>query len=140
MMLNKYATALLALSACFAFDCKAYDHSEEYRRCISVPNLSESMEYNCIKEENMALLRKADTLKQQIQNTGLFSELVAKGLTLDKQMADWQTYITSFCEYSKESACAYDKSPQILKEECLYNFMATLVEDWENLLKSAQKR
>ena len=132
--------AFMAFSALWAFDCKAYEHSDEYRRCILTPNLNTEIEYGCIKEENMSLLRKMEGLKQQLQNTGLFGELAAKEITLDKQMADWQAYLNSFCEYSKESACAYDKDPKILKEECLYNFTATLVQDWEDLLKSAQKR
>lgn len=118
----------------------AYEYSEEYKQCVSVPNLSKKAEFYCLREENTNLLRKLETTKQLLISQGKFSDLVASGNTLDKQLENWQKYVNSYCQYSMEGECPDYRTPEINKEECIYGFMATLAEDWENMLKDVRKK
>lgn len=134
---------LLVSAICAAvFNCHttwAYEYSEEYKQCVSVPNLSKEAEFYCLREENMNLLRKLETTKQLLISQGKFSDLAASGNTLDKQLDNWKKYVNSYCQYSMEGECPDYRTPKINKEECIYSFMATLAEDWENMLKDIQK-
>ena len=118
----------------------AYEHSEEYYQCVSVPDLSSVGEFRCIKEENMMLLRKLEEMQQQFQSFPLFREEAQSGNTAAKQLENWQKYVNSYCQYSMEGECPDYRTPEINKEECIYGFMATLAEDWENMLKDVRKK
>lgn len=131
------------MSSClwlFSTGAFAYEHSDEYNQCISNANLNDESMFYCLREENTNLLRKLESLKQSLVSQGKFSDLIATGNTLDKQLDNWKKYVNSYCQYSMEGECPEYRTPKINKEECIYSFMATLAEDWENMLKDMQKK
>ena len=119
---------------------QAYEYSDAYKQCMSDPLTADKVELNCIKEENIRILRQLDDLQKKIEGNSYFSGLASTGNTLSRQKENYQKYINSFCEYSARSECPDYRTPAVNKEECLFKFNSTLMEAWQDLLTAIQKK
>ena len=119
---------------------EAFEYSEEYRKCMSDPQTADKVELNCIKEENIRVLRNIDAMQKKLESVSLFSGLSSTGNTLSRQKENWQKYVNSFCEYSYRAECSNYRTPAVNKEECLFKFNSTLLEAWQDLLTAVQKK
>lgn len=134
------AGIIIGLTLTMVGNSQAYEYSQAYYDCMSNPQMVSQVELNCIKEENVRVLRRLDETQKKLEATSIFSGLATTGNTLSLQRENFQKYIKSFCVYSASTECPDYKDTTTNNEKCMLKFNAVLLEAWQDLLKAVQKK